>query len=970
MKDQYKTILIAVMFGILFWWIDSVLDYLLFYNLSFLDVLVLHVPPHELYIRIVIFCFFVFGGVLIALILTSRKQAEKKLIESQRMLATLMGNLPGMAYRCQADPDWTMNYVSEGCFALTGYQAGELLENRLVSYGEIIHDEDQKYVEDEVFEAIEQRKPFELTYRIATKNNEVKWVWERGTGIYSLDNKLLFLEGFITDVSDIIRLRDDLNIQVSHNNLIQQSAIDGFCTLDNEGRIHDLNPSFALMLGYSKEELLGSSIIHFLGKEHEDILTAHMKRVGLEGRDRCEAKLKEKNGLYVDVEIVSSAYLLKNEKYIFSVVRDITSRLKTEAYLRESEERYRLLFNHMITGVAYCKIIYDDLAHANDFLILHANPAFHRIIGKTQSIIIGLKGSELFASSDGTADDWFKNLGLSALSGVEIREERYYEGLGRWFSIVSYSPKRDHFVVLFDDITDRKTAEHKLRELNRTLDNIIQASPLAIATVDLNKCVNTWNSEAERIFGWTANEVIGKPYPLVPDSMKDHFEDYFQKLFNHPYIEHETKRKRKDGTLIDVRVNTAPIFDSDGKINGLVALLADISGQKEAEREKKRLKDQLQHAQRMEAVGQLAGGVAHDFNNLLMVIQGYSELAASRVDESDPIRKELAEISIASQRAANITKQLLAFSRKQVIRAECVDVNQTIADVEHMVKHLIPEYIHIVTHLEDDVGDIYFDRGQIEQILINLTVNARDAMPDGGEITITTQNVVLDQDEAERLGCSYGVYVCISVSDSGVGMSPEVKLRIFEPFFTTKDFGKGTGLGLSTVYGIVKQAGGGVEVESELGEGSTFKLYFPLSSKKDAPTSDQAPAPFMMKGDGTILLVEDAEAVRELTHRILSENGYKVFSVAEEKEAVNFCRLSSYPIDLLVSDIVMPHSNGFEVARGVRKIYPDVKIIFMTGYANQSLPLDVFDGRAPELLLKPFSPNQLLESVARTMNEA
>lgn len=970
MKSETKAIVFSTLCGVAFWFIDATLDYLFFYEVPFFDILFFNVPPHEIYVRCLVLAFSIFIGALFAAKLMRRKQVERELIESQRRLTTLMSNLPGMAYRCKPDSQWSMMYISEGCFALTGYNPDEILGNRVIAYGDLVHPDDQQLVADQIQEAIQNRRPFEITYRILTKSKETNWVWERGVGVFSLDNELLILEGFITDVSDMIHLRDDLNEQVNHNHLIQQSAIDGFCTLNESNRIQSVNLSFIQMLGYSEDELIGCLFHTFHDGEYEFAFTSHLDRARKQGKDRFVTQLKNKKGMFIDVEIVSSSYVYGGERFIFSVIRDISSRIKTEAYLKESEERYRLLFTHMKSGVAYCKVVYDESGQADDFLVLHANPAFHQSLGQAKATIIGLKGSELFLKANDKGGDWFHRLALSAVSGIEVREERYYESMDRWFSIVSYSPKRDHFVILFDDITDRKAAEQKLRELNQTLENVIQASPLAIATVDQNRCVTTWNSAAESIFGWKSDEVIGHIYPIVPDEMEEEFGEYFQRLLQNPYVDHETKRKRKDGTIIDVRVSTAPLLDSEGAIIGSMAILADITHQKETECEKERLQEQLQHAQRMEAVGQLAGGVAHDFNNLLMVIQGYSDLAASRLDENSATRKELMEIFKASERAANITKQLLAFSRKQVIKPTRMNLNQVIAEVEKMVQHLIPENIEVTTILDEDLAEIKFDRGQIEQILVNLAVNARDAMPDGGNLLIETQNVSLNQDQAEQLGCKYGGYACISVTDNGVGISPEVKSRIFEPFFTTKDFGKGTGLGLSTVYGIVKQAKGGVDVISELGGGSVFKLYFPIAPEIKTVEIANPPATVVARSDATILLVEDAKAVRELTRRILSEQGYKVFAAGESNEAIEICHLLEFPVDLILSDIVMPHGSGFDVARQVRMLFPSAKVLFMTGYANQALPKEEYEGRIPEMLIKPFSPNELLDAVRRTLYAA
>ncbi len=955
--------------GIAFWAIDAAVDYAFFYDNGFLDLLVFNVPLHEISVRTSVLLFSLVAGAIIAIVLRKQRQVEHELIESQRRLSTLISNLPGIAYRCKCDSHWTMISLGDGCLALTGYTADDLVNNHYLSYADIIHPDDQQMVADEIGQALQGGRPFELTYRIKPKTGETKWVWERGEGV-SRNGQVEFLEGFITDISDMIHLRDDLSEQVNHNQLIQQSAIDGFCTLDENGRIHSINPSFSLMVGYQDNDLIGSRLSSIHDNANELALRSHFERARERQKDRIITKLKHKKGPDVDVEIVSSSYMFEGKRYIFSVVRDITARIKTEAYLKESEERYRLLFTHMKTGVAYCRMLFSQSGGPTDFLILHANPAFHQGIGQTQSTVIGLKGSELFSSKDDTRETWFLRLGLSALSGVEVCDERFYEQMGRWYSMSSYSPKHNHFVILLDDITGRKSAESKLRQLNQTLNDVINASPLAIAVLDREGRVTTWNPEAERTFGWNASEVIGEPYPLVPVEEEDEFDQYFQRLQNTPYFEHETKRVRKDGVMIDVRVSTAPLLDSDGTAAGIVAVLADISQLKEAEREKERLTEQLQQAQRMEAVGQLAGGVAHDFNNLLMVIQGYSDLASSRLTDDVQTKKELNAINKAAERASTITRQLLAFSRNQVIHSKRLNLNQAVLDVIEMVKHLLPEFIEIQTRLDDDLADIEFDPGQIEQILINLAVNARDAMPNGGRLLIETQNAVLNQGQADRLGCRCGGYSTISVSDNGTGMAPEVQIKIFEPFFTTKDFGKGTGLGLSTVYGIVKQADGAIDVQSEVGHGSVFRLYFPIASKSKPEEFVNPPASVVERGDATILLVEDAKAVRDLTYRVLSEQGYKVFAAGEGKEALEICELLEFPVDLIVSDIIMPNCNGFDVARKIRELFPAAKVLFMTGYSNQGLPYDKYGERAPEVLMKPFSPDELLEAVRRTLYAA
>jgi signal transduction histidine kinase/ActR/RegA family two-component response regulator len=384
----------------------------------------------------------------------------------------------------------------------------------------------------------------------------------------------------------------------------------------------------------------------------------------------------------------------------------------------------------------------------------------------------------------------------------------------------------------------------------------------------------------------------------------------------------------------------------------------------------RKLEDQLVQAQKMEAIGQLAGGVAHDFNNLLTVIMSYSSLLLSDVGANDAVKGDIQEISNAAERAAALTRQLLAFSRKQVLQMRAVNVNTVVMDVEKMLRRLIGEDISLSTHLNPGLALINADPGQLEQVLINLVVNARDAMPDGGALTITTDNAELTEEHGERhLGASAGKYIMLAVTDNGSGMTKEVQQRLFEPFYTTKGVGKGTGLGLATVHGIVKQSGGDVYVYSELDHGTTFKVYFPRLTK--AVEAVMATAEYRTtapRGSETVLLAEDDEALRTLGARVLGGLGYNVLVARTGAEALRIVAEHEGAIDMIATDVVMPEMNGSQLVARVLDARPGIRVLFMSGYTDDEvMRRGVIDGQTA-FLQKPFTPDLLAHKVREVLD--
>ncbi len=491
---------------------------------------------------------------------------------------------------------------------------------------------------------------------------------------------------------------------------------------------------------------------------------------------------------------------------------------------------------------------------------------------------------------------------------------------------------------------------------------IVESSDDAILGKTLDGIITSWNKGAEKIYGYTADEMIGESiYKIVPPDRRDEIAQILERLKEGETVEHlETVRVRKDGTPVDVSVTISPIKDSGGRIIGSSAIARDIT-------ERKHLEKQLRQSQKLEAVGQLAGGVAHDFNNLLTVITGYSDLAMKRLKMEDPLRHNVEEIKKAAERATSLTRQLLAFSRKQVLQPKVINLNSIIMDMEKMLCRLIGEHIELRTLPGTDLGQINADPGQIEQVILNLVINARDAMPKGGKISIETANTYLDEEYARRhIAVTPGWYAMLAVSDTGQGMDEETQRHIFEPFFTTKGE-KGTGLGLSTVYGIVKQSGGNIWVYSEVGQGSTFKVYLPLVYEP-AVTTEARTKVTSLKGTETILLVEDEEMVRDLARESLELEGYTVLEAANGGEALLIAQHYEGPIHLMLTDVVMPRMSGRELAEQLTELKPSMRVLFMSGYTDDAI---VHHGRLQEgvpFIEKPFTPDSLARKVREVLD--
>jgi PAS domain S-box-containing protein len=516
-------------------------------------------------------------------------------------------------------------------------------------------------------------------------------------------------------------------------------------------------------------------------------------------------------------------------------------------------------------------------------------------------------------------------------------------------------------------------ASQALHESESRFRAIFEQAAIGMADSSLEARFIRVNQRFCEIMGYSREELLGLTFREIthPDDLARDEQRVAQLLRGElSSFTVEKRYLRKDGGVVWANLLLSLLRSPSGDPLHFVAVVEDITGQKRAEEERRNLERQLLQAQKMESVGRLAGGVAHDFNNHLAVINGYCAMLLDAMGPDNPLREQVDEILLAGNRAAALTQQLLAFSRKQVAAPRVISLNDVVAEAGKMLSRLIGDDIEIVAHFDPGLGSVVADPSQMNQVLMNMAINARDAMPGGGRIIIETSNTDLDEGyAAQHAGVAAGPYVLLSITDTGVGMTQDIAQHIFEPFFTTKDMGVGTGLGLSTVYGIVKQAGGWIWVYSEPGKGSTFKVYLPRAGGAPGPLPAPVSAAETLRGTETVLVVEDQPEVRRLTLAVLRSRGYRLLEAANGSEALSLCEGYSGPIHLLITDVVMPGMAGRELATRLLALRPSLKTLYTSGYTANAIAHEGVLDPGVAYLPKPFSPAQLAAKVREVLLE-
>jgi PAS domain S-box-containing protein len=550
----------------------------------------------------------------------------------------------------------------------------------------------------------------------------------------------------------------------------------------------------------------------------------------------------------------------------------------------------------------------------------------------------------------------------SAVEGLRAGADDYLEA--------PYEPMR--LIAQVSRLVERARSEEALRESEERFRLTFAQAAVGLAHVNTAGRWVLVNQKLCDIVGYSAEELSRLTFQQItyPGDLGETIANARTLLAGE--IENycvEKRYVRKDGSPVWVELTVSLARDFGGRPKYFIGVIEDISGRKQAEAALKRSEEQLRQSQKLEAIGRLAGGLAHDFNNILTAITGYSDLVLRRLGSVDPLRRSVEEIRRAAERAASLTHQLLAFSRKQMMQVKVLDLNAVVAEMESFLRRLIGEDIQLVTSLDPDLRRVKADPGQIEQVIMNLVVNARDAMPQGGRLRIETKDVSLSEPYLDDAGSvESGDYVVLSIADTGIGMNSEIKQKIFEPFFTTKEEGKGTGLGLAMVYGIVKQSGGSIRVHSEAGAGTTFMVYLPaveefVKAQSNGSRHIEAPG-----GTETVLLVEDEDMVRELVVEVLETEGYTVFSARRGAEALRLCAEQIMPINLLITDVVMPEMSGRELAEHLTARHPEIKVLFISGYTDDAIFRHGVQESNVAFLQKPFTTSELAAKVRSVLD--
>ena len=705
-----------------------------------------------------------------------------------------------------------------------------------------------------------------------------------------------------------------------------------------------------------------------------------IKKIFLETVKKGKGQISEYRFVLEDGSIrhiESQGDVIKNSKgdveNIIVISRDVTEREKIEQALNDSEERLKSILRS-IPDIIYRLDPEGNITFIST-AIEHYGYRVSDLMGKSIDKLIhpeDKEKSKYHIKERRTGDRRTKSFELRLITAkgkpvyfedrtksVPMEPVFLLEAEGIY---ATSQPKQVTFVGtqgIARDITDRKKTEGEASMLAQALKCISEC----VTITDLKNNIIFVNDAFLQKYGYESHELIGKSISIVraENIQYDSIEEILPSTMGGGW-KGEVLNKKKNGAEFPVHLSTSVINDSGGYPIALIGVATDIS-------ERKRLETQLQQSQKLEAIGKLAGGIAHDFNNLLTVIQGYSDLILAKISVNDPINNQIRQIYDAANRAESLTGQLLAFSRKQLMKPRVIDLNHLIHEMEDMLERLIGADINFVINMSSELGMIKADPGQIEQVIMNLAVNARDAMQNGGVLTIETLNMKIDHrfkdDYPEAI---VGNYIELKICDSGFGMDKETQTHIFEPFFTTKEKGAGTGLGLATVYGIIKQSGGYIYVHSELTKGTTFSLYFPRVDEPLDSEEKEKIADTSLYGDETILVVEDQNEVRQLIIDALKIYGYKVLEAPHGGSALLTCEKHQGKIDLIISDIVMPQMNGQELVERLIPLQPQMKVLFISGYSE-----NVFSDRSPldpgmSYVQKPFTPMELLGKIRHVLD--
>ncbi|MCC6525778.1 MAG: PAS domain S-box protein [Polyangiaceae bacterium] len=754
-----------------------------------------------------------------------------------------------------------------------------------------------------------------------------------------------------------------------------------------EGRVVEANDAFLALTGHERAEAVGrtcSELGLWVDPSERARLDAAVAERG--SARQVPVRVRRRSGALRATLLSAERIEGAGESCVLTVFEDVTERDGALDALRREQARLRALLEDSADAIV--------LVDASG-VMTYVSPSIRNVLGRTPEQVVGGHALGRIHPDDLPAARAALGRVLAAPGGRVRLECRGLHADGSWIDLEVIAanhlddPDVASIVGNFRDITERRRGE-RARDL---LASIVESSDDAIISASPDGRFLSWNAAAERLYGYRAEEVVGHDLRIIDavSTPGDARELLLRAAAGERVVHHETRRRRRDGVEIDVSVTVSPVRDASGRVVGGSAIVRDVSERRRAEVERARLtadlqreledrekaeralrrrEEELRQVQKMEAVGSLAGGLAHDFNNLLSVIMSYAEIVLAELAPGEPYHTEISAIHGAGMRAGELTRQLLAFSRRQILQPRVVDANELCAGLARILRRLVGEHVELVLAPAADLGRVLIDPSQLENVMLNLASNARDAMPRGGQLLISTQNASLDADAAAARGAVRpGRYVCISVRDTGVGMDEATRERMFEPFFTTKGLGHGTGLGLATVFGVVQQSAGHLVVDSAPGEGTTVGIWLPRTDEPpEAPPSGPVPSD-RLRGVETILLVEDDSGVREVVRHILRRQGYQVLEAANAGEALLICEQHTSEIHLMLTDVVMPRMSGRSLAARLAPLRPHMKVLYMSGYTHGGIDQQGVLDPGITFIPKPIRPEALARRVRALLDQ-
>jgi two-component system cell cycle sensor histidine kinase/response regulator CckA len=888
------------------------------------------------------------------------EQATDTLRISEARYRTLIAATTSIVW--SSPPSGEFNTVLSGWTEFTGQT---LEEHRGWGWLNVIHPDDQQKTAMAWALAMADRAMYEDEHQLRRADGVYRNMIVRAVPILEPGGAIREWVGVHTDVTEQKVTEEAVRASEARFRAFMDNSPTAAFIKDEEGQYVYANPTWRRQFESEPIDWLGKTDYDFWPREAAELFRASdAKCLAQDSFIQTEESARTPSGDERTWLVIKFPLVVSGQRRVGGMAWEISERKRFEQALE--------LRDRAIQAASQGIVISDT--NQPDNPLIYVSPGFERMTGYDSGEVLGrncrfLQGKDSDLAAVAKLREAIRD-GLPC--NVELLNYRK-DGKPFW-NALSISPIHDsahqvtHFVAVQLDVTERKRAEATLRDQEELLRNVIAHIPAGVFWKDRDGRFLGANDRFAHDQGFsTPDEVVGKMDLDLPFTRAEaeafRTADMQVMALGEPLLNVAETQTRPDNRMIHLLVSKVPLRDTNGQVSGVLGVYQDVT-------EARLLEEQFRQAQKMEAFGQLAGGVAHDFNNLLTIINGYSEMLLDRLPESDPSRNMISEIYTAGERSAGLTRQLLAFSRKQIMVPRILNLNEVVADTDKMLRRLIGEDIRLTTSLETQPWAVKADPGQIEQVLLNLAVNARDAMPDGGRLTIETENIVLDESyvRTQKDAC-IGGHVVLSVSDSGSGIPPLVLAKIFEPFFTTKEQGKGTGLGLATVYGIVKQSGGHVAVYSEVGIGTTFKLYLPKAeqaSESLKPPSRILAAP---RGTETILLAEDEAGVRMLTRTILVACGYRVLEAVDGDQALKVAVEYDGPIHLLITDVVMPGVGGRAVAEKLTEWYPRLRVIYVSGYTDDAVIRHGVLREGVNFIQKPFSPAAIARKVRDVLDD-